>query len=124
MPLDPDERRRIAKALWGYSALEQVEFAAAAGMERRRLKEAMNDRRASPPSTDELLAMADAVKAPRDFALEGWAGWHDADRVEALEQRMARVEAALHDDRDLESVREMVRDILDEKTPGDRREAS
>lgn len=74
MPLTDGEKRRMAKAIWAYSGLDQREFAEAAGMSYDRLRAAMNDEAKSPPSTDELLAMAAAAGVPREVALDGWMG--------------------------------------------------
>lgn len=115
MGLDPAERRRIAKAIWVYADRDQRSFAKDAGLTYPRFRAALADSKPAP-TLEELIAMAEAAGVPRDFAIDGWAGWHDVDRVEALEQRVARLEAQLvvGDERDLESVRSMVRDILDE----------
>lgn len=72
MPLPDEEKRRIARAIWSYTGRSQTDFASDAGLKYDRLRGLLNDPAKSPPTTDELLAMASAAGVPRELVIDGW----------------------------------------------------
>lgn len=90
MALSDDERRRVGKAIWAYAGGKQPDFAKSAGIEYHRLRAALNDPAKSPPTTDELVAMAQAAGVPETVALDGWAAAdphaHLHARIDALQR--------------------------------------
>lgn len=80
MALSPQERRKIGRALWAYSEQDQKPLAEKAGIKYDRLRAALNDDAKSPPTTDELLALAEAAEVPDGVVIHGW-----GQRVDAAE---------------------------------------
>lgn len=89
---DADERKRRARAVWGYSGMDQKPFAAKAGLEYHQVRAMLSRTGRRAPSIDELLAMTAAAGVPREFALDGWPAF---DRAAVLEARIARLEEEL-----------------------------
>lgn len=98
------ERRLRARAAWAYSGLEQEALATKAGIEYATLRGYLGKKGSGNPSTDQLLALADAAGIPDDFMLYGFTETEGlVARVAAIESelRALRGEAA---DRDLEGL--------------------
>lgn len=95
MALDEGERRQACKALWGWSLMDQPSFASSAGITHSRLRTMLDDGKGSPPSTDELFALARAAGVPESFAVEGFRPWSLQDRVAALERATEQLEDSL-----------------------------
>jgi hypothetical protein len=107
MPLTDEEKRRIARAIWSYAGRSQPAFAADAGLKYDRLRGLLNDQAKSPPTTDELLAMADAAGVPRALVIDGWSV---ADPVAQLQREVSRLKAQT------EELREELRRTATEQT--------
>jgi hypothetical protein len=122
MALDDAARRRIAKALAALSPLKQPETSLKLGWSKDRLRTALDAKKKSPPTTDELLQLARLVEVPEHFVFEGF-GEPLHQRVADLERAMAKLEERA-DQSDLEVLRldAEIRAIRDADRRGRRKE--
>lgn len=93
-PSDED-RKRIARAIWAWSRMDQAEFAERAGLTHARIRAILGqDPKKTPPTTDELLSMADAAGVPEAFVLHGFTALAGPVGLEAqVRELLAAVEA-------------------------------
>ncbi len=70
MPLNNDEKRRIARAMWSYTGRTQPELNAALGWKNERLRSMLGSGPHSAPTTDELLELAEVAGIPAAIAIE------------------------------------------------------
>lgn len=85
MALEADERRRIGRVLDALSDKSQADLSLEAGWSKDRLRTALDRRKNSPPTTDELLQLAALVGVPEHFVIEGF-GSPLHERVKELEE--------------------------------------
>ena len=86
MALDEDHRRRAARVIWVWSGRKQPDLSEEALGNRGRLKASLEPGRNSPPSTDELFALAAVAGVPEQFVVDGF--------LPPLHQRVADLERA------------------------------
>lgn len=85
--------QRRARAIWGFSGMQQGALAEAAGIEAARLKRWMGSRPAKP-ELHELLKLAEAAEVPRQFAERGFDGLLEPDEQLAQEVERLRSEVS------------------------------
>jgi hypothetical protein len=78
-----DERRRLARALWAYSLLDQKRFAEEVGIGYHRVRAVLSEKGRDAPTLDELVVMCDALRVPASFGLDGWGAISQLEAVEA-----------------------------------------
>ncbi len=92
--MPPEERKRRARAAWGYSLLDQPDFAEAVGVPHRTLEGWLAPGNDKAPPPDKLLRIAIACGRP-ELAT---ALWTDADQpnIEARVEHLESSHAALY----------------------------
>ncbi len=92
MALDADERRKIARVIWAYTGKTQPDLEAELGWSKDRLRSMISSAKHSPPSTDELLELAERAGVPAAVVIDGWQA---ADSVAQLQDDVSGLRVGL-----------------------------
>lgn len=87
-------QQRRARAIWGFSGMEQAELAERAGVDQGRLKAWLGKRKANP-SLDELYKLATAAGVPRQFVERGFEDLLEP--IERLQLEIKRLQDSLEE---------------------------
>lgn len=94
--MDDGERKRLVRAIWAYSGLDQRDLAERSGVPYNTIR-GLLDKAGRAPNTDQALAIADACDVPAGAVLYGL--WRDdpelAERVETLSGQLETVTGQL-----------------------------
>lgn len=93
-PTETELKRRL-RVIAAWTDLDQRELAAAVGVEYGTLRNWFSSTRGGPP-LDSVIALAQHVGVPREFALDGWdAVGRQIEQPTDLEERLRAIEARI-----------------------------